>query len=262
MRVLRPWGRRTALALLAAPGLLRAAEPGPFRLDSAVPVHGHRPAGWRVGGPVVLVLHGAGRDADRYRDAWAPQAERHGILVACPEFSRADFPGEAGYNLNPAIHPMLDAVADAVQEGARADYGLYGHSAGAQVAHRCLLLTGAPRASRVVAANAGWYTFPDPATPFPHGLGDVASQLPAAFAKPTTILLGDADTDPRHPQLRRDAPTDRQGDNRLARGQAFFAACRAQAERAGLPFAWHLATVPGVGHSNAGMAPAAALHLT
>lgn len=247
--------RRIALLLLTAPALARAQAAGPFRLEAGVPVHGFRPAGWREGGPVALVLHGAGRDADRYRDAWAPQAEAHGLLVACPEFSRAAFPGEAGYNLNPAVFGHLDAVADAL--GAPR-FALYGHSAGAQVAHRLLLRTGAPRVTRLVAANAGWYSFPDPATPFPHGLGGVATELPAAWAKPATILLGEADTDPHHPALRRDAETDRQGVTRFERGQRFFAACQAAAGEA---LRWRLATVPGVGHSNAGMAPAAARFL-
>ena len=31
-----------------------------------------------------------------------------------------------------------------------------------------------------------------------------------------------------------------------------------EAARRNLPFAWRLQTVPGIGHSNAGMAPAAA----
>ena len=80
----------------------------------------------------------------------------------------------------------------------------------------------------------------------------------AALARPVTILLGEEDRDPHHPQLRRDAGSDAQGTNRFDRGRAFFAEAGAAARRLGLPFAWRLATVPGVAHSNAGMAVAAA----
>ena len=240
--------RRALLALtLAAPALAQAATP--------VPVHGHRPAGWQPGGRAWIVLHGAGRDADRYRDAWAPLAERDGALLLCPEFTRAAWPGEQGYNLNPAVFDAIEAVAEAA---GLATYALYGHSAGAQVAHRMLLRTGAPRAHHLVAANAGWYSFPDAGIPFPHGLGGVETALAAAWAKPVTILLGEADTDPHHPALRRDAQTDRQGITRFERGHRFFAACQAAA---GPAPNWRLATVPGVAHSNAGMAPAASAFL-
>lgn len=248
--------RRTVLGLLAAPAVARAAEPGEFTVQAGVPVLGYRPAAWRPGGPVLLVLHGAARDADRYRAAWAPLAERHGLLLGCPEFAPEAFPAERGYNLNPAVPALLDGAAEAL--GAR-EYLLYGHSAGAQVVHRALLLAGQPRATRIVAANAGWYTMPDEAVPFPHGLGGVGhADLRAVFARPVTVLLGEADTDPHHPQLRRDAATDRQGVTRWDRGLAFYAACRAAAAAHGAGFAWRLATVPGVGHSNAGMAPWAA----
>ncbi|MEI6160395.1 MAG: hypothetical protein WCP77_11205, partial [Roseococcus sp.] len=73
-----------------------------------------------------------------------------------------------------------------------------------------------------------------------------------------TILLGDQDNDPTHFQLRRDAVTDVQGLHRFERGQNFFAAARAAAEGYGIPCGWSLAVVPGVAHSNAGMARAAA----
>lgn len=73
-----------------------------------------------------------------------------------------------------------------------------------------------------------------------------------------TLLLGEQDTDPRHPSLRRDAGSDAQGTNRFDRGQAFFAAARAAAARLGVECRWRLETVPGVGHSDPGMAHAAA----
>jgi poly(3-hydroxybutyrate) depolymerase len=269
-------------AILAMPFLATAAraETGAFRITFEEPqgaqpgpmaVWGYRPAAWRTDGPVVAVLHGATRNADGYRDAWAPQAERHGFLLLCPEFTQAKFPREAGYNLaNTAAGRSRSewwwgAFDRAVEAGRaamgaeRRDYALYGHSAGSQFVHRLLFLTGAPRVTRFVCANAGWYTWPAAGIAFPHGLGGLdVPGWDAALARPVTILLGEADTDPNHFQLRRDATTDVQGLNRFDRGQAFFAAAREAARVRNIPFGWSLRTVPGVAHSNAGMAPAAA----
>lgn len=257
--------RRSLLALpvLAAPALPGAA-PVP-------PVHLHRPAGWQPGGRVVVVMHGVRRNAAEYRDAWAPHAEARGFLLLCPEFSQSQFPGARHFNLGNALAPReewsfgaletaVDAALAAAGDAPGRDFALYGHSAGAQFVHRHLLLTGAARARRVVIANAGWYSFPDTGTPFPHGLGGVPldpAALHAALGRDVSILLGEADTDPHHHNLRRDPVTDRQGLNRLERGRNFFAAAQALAAAQGVPFEWRLITVPGVGHSNAGMAAAA-----
>lgn len=257
--------RRRALLLGGAALLLSGAAPVP-------PVHLHRPAAWRPGGRVVVVVHGVGRNADGYRDAWAPHAEAHGFLLICPEFSQAQFPGARQFSQGNARAPReewrfgaLEAAVDAALaeqgDAPGRDFALYGHSAGAQFVHRHLLLTGAARARRVVIANAGWYSFPDAATPFPHGLGGVPldpAALRAALARDVILLLGEADTDPHHPSLRRDAMTDRQGVNRLERGRNFFTAAQALAAAEGVPFHWRLITVPGVGHVNARMAVAAA----
>lgn len=269
--------RRALLAgLVMAPPPAGAAPRLSFEEPSGIApgpmaAHWHRPAGWRPGGPVVAVMHGMGRNADAYRDAWIAAAEAHGFLVLCPEFSEAKFPGPRFYNFGNAEAPRaqwsffaLDRAVDAVlaAEGAAPQqFALYGHSAGAQFVHRYLLLTGAPRARRIVIANAGWYSWPSFERPFPHGLADCAATeegLRAALVRPVTILLGEADNDPAHPQLRRDAATDMQGVNRLERGRNFFAAAREAAARSGLAFGWDLVTVPGIAHSNAGMAGPAA----
>ena len=216
-------------------------------------------------------MHGMGRNADGYRDAWIAHAEAHDFLLICPEFSDAKFPGVRLYNYGNAQAPQaewtffaLDRAVDTVLAslGAPATgFALYGHSAGAQFVHRYLLLTGAPRARRIIIANAGWYSWPSFEIAFPHGLAHSAATdagLRSALARPVTILLGDQDHDPTHFQLRRDAATDLQGLHRFERGQNFFAAARSAAEAYGIPFGWSLGFVPGVGHSNAAMARAAA----
>jgi len=49
-------------------------------------------------------------------------------------------------------------------------FDLWGHSAGAQFAHRFALFRPAAPVRRIVAAGAGWYTTPDLELDFPYGL--------------------------------------------------------------------------------------------
>lgn len=226
---------------------------------------------------VVFIMHGVNRDADRYRDEWAAHARRLGFIVIAPQFVAADFPGALGYNTGyfteedgtarprsrwsfAAIEPLFDDVRQ--RFGTQVErYAIYGHSAGAQFVHRYVLFMPEARVERALAANAGWYTMPDPGTAFPYGLGATpigAEGLKAALSKPLTVLLGTVDTDRTDPDLRKTPEADAQGPHRYARGQAFFARGEAAAAAAGVPFGWRIERVPGIAHSTAGMAEAAA----
>lgn len=227
--------------------------------------------------PVVVVMHGVNRDADRYRDEWAALAQRHGMIVVVPEFSADAFPGARGYNTGflteadgtprppmlwsfAAIEPLFDAVR--ARFGTQvARYTLYGHSAGAQFVHRFVMFMPEARLAKAISANAGWYTMPDPAVAFPYGLASAPlppEALPRALGQPMVVMLGTADTDVNDPNLRTTPEANRQGPHRFARGQSFLAEGRAAAAGLGVPFGWTLEEVPGVGHSNGKMAEAAA----
>lgn len=227
--------------------------------------------------PIVIVMHGRGRDADRYRDEWKQLAASQGFILAVPEFDNRRFPGANSYNHGwfreadgtprpreqwsfAAIEPLFDELKR--RSGSQVDrYALYGHSAGAQFVHRFILFTPDARYRAAVTANAGSYAFPRLDIDYPFGLRGTPvdeAALKAVLAKPVIVLLGDADTDPRHSSLPRGANADRQGPHRLARGQAFHAAGRATAAEMGVPYGWVVREVPGVGHQNGRMAAAAA----
>ena len=261
--------------LPTGPGRLELAEPSGARPELPLPVWLYRATAWHPGGPVLAVMHGLGRNADHYRDDWAPLAEQHGLLLVVPEFSEAKYPGVAWYNYGGAVDAAgnhrprpdwsffaLDRAVAAVQRAAGAPEGpfaLFGHSAGSQFVHRYLLLTGAPKVGAIVIANAGSYTLPLTDRPFPEGLAgfpEAEASIRAAFARPVVVALGEADINPNHPSLPRQPWAQAQGPYRLARGQYFFALARQQAEARHTPFAWRLLTVPGVAHENAGMARA------
>jgi poly(3-hydroxybutyrate) depolymerase len=227
--------------------------------------------------PVVVVMHGVNRDADRYRDEWSALALRYGFIVVVPEFDAQRFPGSRGYNTGffteadgtprpreawsfAAIEPLFDDVRQ--RFGTRVPrYTIYGHSAGAQFVHRFVMFMPEARIEQAIAANAGWYTMPDLAQAFPYGLGNTPldeATLKAALGKPLLVLLGTADTDTQDPDLRTTPEANRQGPHRYARGQSFYAQGRDASAKLGAPFGWTLERVPGVGHKNGLMAQAAA----
>lgn len=140
-------------------------------------------------------------------------------------------------------------------------YSLFGHSAGSQFVHRMMLLAPSALVERTIAANAGYYTLPVTNAPYPYGLQgiDVPDAQIADFLRwPLVLLLGEADTNPAHPALRRNAEADQQGIHRYARGMHFLEVGKREAARRGITLGWRVATVPGAGHSNRLMAPSAA----
>lgn len=242
----------------------------------AFPVWTYRSPDTPADAPVLFVFHGVQRDADNYIAQWLDLARVHRIVLIVPEYSRAAFPGVRAYShgwftekdgtARPAdrwsfasVEPIFAAVKQ--REGLTADrYSVFGHSGGAQFAHRYVLAGGGPHLARVVSANAGSYAMTDPAVAWPFGVAGLPAGLwnPAkAFAVPMTVLLGTADTDPNHHSLPRQPEAMAQGPYRLARGEAFYTRARALAAADGAAFGWSCALVPGVGHDNAGMAPAA-----
>ncbi len=255
---------------------LRLALDGPHA-GRHLPVHAYRPGCGAAGRPVVMVMHGVTRFAKDYLDSWVGLAERFGFCLVVPEFSKADWPRSRTYNLGnlfaedgtrlppeassfAVVERVFDAAAP-VLGGSASSFSLYGHSAGAQFVHRYLFFVPQARVSRIVPANAGWYTLPDPARSYPYGLGGLGPDrdtLRAAFATEMTVLLGEADNDPDSPDLRHTPEAEAQGPHRLARGRHFIDAARARATELGLPCAWTSREVPMIGHSDRGMAPHAA----
>ena len=187
------------------------------------------PAQWTR---ILIVMHGQSRNAEGYRDSWTTAD----ALVLVPEFTDADYPAYPDAGMD-KIEPLFDHV-----RGSITSYSLYGFSAGAQFTHRFLLTT-PNRADQSVAASAGWWTVPE-AQPWPYGW--TGHEDPAWLNEPMTIMVGLLDNDPNDSDLRHTTGADRQGLNRLERARYMHA-------RTIFPYQ----EVPGVGHSNAAMFPAA-----
>lgn len=239
-----------------------------------------RPVGMKPDRPVIFVMHGTNRNADDFRDQWHGLALHYDFLLVVPEFGHSPFPGAEGYNLGnvydrngnkvsasgwafSAIEQIFDEIRHRFAVTTE-KYSLYGHSAAAQFVHRFVFHAPGARVSQIVAANAGWYMMPDFETAYPYGLENSAvsrEMLASALQLPVTILLGDSDIDPNHPNLRRTPEAMAQGDHRFERGQTFFDAARVVAARYEVPFNWRLEVVKGAGHDNRLMTPAAVPYL-
>ncbi len=255
---------------------------GSFVFDGAAAVAEHPVRTWFLApegdastARILVVIPGAQRNAEDYRDDWDDLVTGHDVIVLVPELLREDYTDEQ-YNLanlldrdgevtasDATTFAAVDALVARVAEDVGAHitrYDLFGHSAGAQFVHRMVEYDGG-RIDRAVAANAGWYTVPDPDLPFPYGLDGGPDDEVAngdAFARDLVVLLGADDIDPEDDYLRHDEGSDRQGNTRLERGLTFYREARLAAAALDADFAWRLDVVPGVAHNHTEMAAAAA----
>ena len=279
-------------------------EGGVRHPEKEIEVFFHRPESFSPDSPVLIVVPGAGRNGDEYRDAWVTAAEAFGVLVLSPTYAEVDYDFGA-YHLGGLLSDVnlaestgrgqssnevtldedrltfvvnrspdawifndfdrLFEVATAATGSIRERYDLFGHSAGGQILHRLVLFHPRSKADRILAANSGFYTLPDPATPFPFGLRDAPvadGTLEASFEQRLVVFLGEEDDENESGGTLLRSPTaDMQGIHRLARGRHFYETSQRIAEHLGAGFEWSLEVVPGVGHDFRAMSEAAADYL-
>jgi len=249
-------------------------------VDRPITVFTYRPSTWDTNGPVLIVMHGAGRSGKESMRVWEPYSERYSCLIVAPEFSEKYYPGDQWYiggnmfsstgKVNPKSNWTYTAIEHLFNDiknrtGARQEsYLLFGHSAGAQFVHRLVTFLPEARYSRAVAANAGFYVFPIYTIQAPTGLKLSplpASDLPKVFGRKLIIMSGEADTNPDDSSLARFPEAEAQGKNRFERALAYYNAAKSEASRLSVPLNWEYYTVPGVGHDEVGMAGPSAVRL-
>lgn len=239
------------------------------------------------------MLHGIKRNPDTYRDAWQSYANQKSLMVLVPSFTRETYPGSNGYNLGNMYHARTGAeltgkalpaqanpknlwsfsLPDAVfndfktrEETSEKGYTLFGHGAGAQFANRFAMFTSGTLACRVIAANPGWYTYPDKTVAWPYGIKDVRliddAQITRYLQAPLTLMLGEDDVKKTGGVMRNTGGAKAEGDNRNVRADRFVDNARQQAAARGVTLQWQFIHVPGAGHDDAQMAPAAIRQIT
>nr|WP_320160522.1 hypothetical protein [uncultured Methanoregula sp.] len=246
--------------------------------DQPITVSTYRPAAWNTSGPILIVMHGAGRGGAPTRDVWIPYSEQYSALIVAPEFSAQYYPGDFNYNGGnmfsgenqtprnkanwtfTAIEHVFDDVRS--RSGAKQEtYLLFGHSAGGQFVHRLATFLPEARFSRAIAANAGLYAMPAYTVRFPYGLyGSPLTQdeLKRVFSRKLIIMSGDRDINPNDGGLANFPEAEAQGSTRFARAKNYFETAKQESARLTVPLDWEYHIVPGIGHDEAGMARASA----
>jgi pimeloyl-ACP methyl ester carboxylesterase len=211
--------------------------------------------------PVLVAVHGVGRDAKAQAAAFAHRASAQGRMVVAPRFGEVSWPGyqrlgNRGRRADLALVNLLDLIAFRWQVNTRRLY-LFGYSGGAQFAHRFALLH-PHRVLRLNLCSSGWYTWPTDAA-FPMGLGDgdgsgaflgqvARSNFGRLLQMPMQVMVGSEDrhTDDR---TRSNAELDQlQGKHRLERAHRWVAALRQESLRRGLQPRAELTELTGAGH--------------
>lgn len=213
---------------------------------------------WRL----LVAVHGIGRNVGEQIDLWRPFADRHGFAVVAPHFDRERFGG----------YQRLEEKAGA--PGVSADQCLirlfgwlhrrwrplparrviFGHSGGAQFAHRFLMVH-PEMADAAVLSSAGWYTVPDATRRFPYGLrrsdraAGLEPRLEGFLQLPVLVTVGDADVE-RDARLRRDPWLDAvQGRTRVDRAERWVEAMAEEARSRGAIPRMVAERLPGAGHA-------------
>ena len=242
----------------------------------------YRPKHWQNEDKILFVMHGGGRNADDYLEAWKAIAESKNILILAPEFENKfakyttnDYQEGNLFTFFGTKNPKEEwayVVIENIFDKIKADnnlsnetYDIFGHSAGGQFVHRMIMLMPGARVETAIAANAGFYTFPDESLDFPYGLKNTGVKMRPgtgeAFKKSLTILLGELDNDPALGTFRTTDLAMKQGQHRLGRGTKFYTMCKNLASEHGFEFRWKIDTVMDVGHNYKKMSQNAASFL-
>jgi len=184
-------------------------EGGNGQADKNIKIYYHKPENYTKQSKILIVIPGAGRNGDSYRDAWIAASEQYGVLILSPMYSEEAYPFEAYHlggliqntNLRTTVEYVehtniakleeaaftfevntdksnwifkdFDRIFDLVTkevESTQTQYDLFGHSAGGQILHRLAIFQPSTKANRIIAANSGFYTLPNFEKELPFGL--------------------------------------------------------------------------------------------
>lgn len=246
-----------------------------------VQVYYYKPKAFDANTPVTMVMHGRKRNARSYRDSWEKLAEQYNIMILAPLISYFYYPNDNGldrgnvFNMNKEKNPIKkwsfsvpDRVFAAFQQRETTNqrgYTLYGHGGGAQFVTRFALMMPKSNACHVIAANSGYYTYPNRTIRWPYGIEGAKfvsdAQIDKFLRKPITLMLGDNDKK-RSGVIRVTKRAKVQCRNRRQRGESFFKDMQVLAKKHDVKSPWKLIHVPHAGHSDAEMCPSAARYIT
>lgn len=237
-------------------------------------LHLNRPADLKEDLPVVIVIPGARRNADEYSQYWLPSISHQPFITVTIECTLQQCPSEHHYNLggyqlqdgsSPATDQQFYSTPELAFELVKQKFQLktqgfylFGHSAGGTFTHLYTLVRPDAPVLGVIAANPAFFMLPDPNIAYPFGLknsGFTSSEITSWLARPTVVMLGDRDLNPRTKLLSNSPLAQQQGLAVFSRGLQFFARSTDWSLAAGQQSAWQLVVVAGVGHDARQMTP-------
>ena len=263
-----------ALALGGQPTWAQAAT-GPFPSGKSLveadingtvlQLYAYKPANY-AGEGFILLLHGASRAAEAYRDNAMGMADTYKRIVVVPLFDlkrfpewryqfggvfRADSsfatPAERTY----AFIPKLVSYIRGREASAALPYLLAGFSAGGQFVNRMAAFIDTD-AERIIAMASGSTMFPTRDMDFPLGFGKLPDELSnddrirRYLALPMTIYIGTGDRElAQLPQ----GEANKQGVHRYSRNIRWFNEAMDLAYQRKWEFNWRLVIADGPGHS-------------
>ena len=177
--------------------------------DKTIKVFYHKPKNFSTTSKVLIVVPGAGRNADSYRDAWVEESEKYGVLILSPMYSENEY-GFGDYHIGGLIKDVdlknsieyientniaklneekfhfkvntnsrewifndFDRIFDlSINElgSLQTTYDLFGHSAGGHILHRFALFHKKSKANNILSSNSSFYTLPNFDYQLPFGL--------------------------------------------------------------------------------------------
>lgn len=229
----------------------------------------YKPENWKNRDRILFIMHGGGRNADDYLDAWKEIAETNNVFVIAPEFENKfskyitnDYQEGNLFTFFGAKNPkeewayqVIENIFDQIKKTnsiTNDNYSIFGHSAGGQFVHRMIMLMPEARIENAIAANAGFYTLPIKDLEYPYGIKNTSitdSSVIESFKKRLIILLGENDNDPKLGTFRTTELAMQQGKHRLERGSNFFENASNLAQEKSWDFNWELDTIQNVGHN-------------
>ena len=217
---------------------------------------------------VLFIIHGGARDSEKYLDIWKKFTEHKNIILVAPEFKRADYEdyeylnisddyGVLNKNLNEHLHNSLSIFFSFFKSKYNLEidtYKLYGHSGGAQFAHRLLLFSDYDNVSSAVIASAGSYTFLNNEN-YPYGLKESNhlsdKKIKRYLSQRVTFLIGNQDIKKFESSKKNNTQGKAiQGNNRFEVGINYFNNLITVSERQKIPLRWKFQIAKGVAHDN------------
>ena len=222
---------------------------------------------------VLFIIHGGGRNVDKYLNLWRKPAIDKNVILVAPHFTRENYQFYATLGMAKSSGNIIDNKVNWLTNSIASfhtffkskfnlstdTYLMFGFSGGSQFTHRYLMYGQDKAVEKAAIGSAGWYTFINN-EPFPYGIKNMpleSGRIEWLMSTEVLFLLGDKDNDPNHSSLNSSKGARKQGNNRLSRGWNYFDNLIKIGNRFHIPFRWRYELIEGVDHDTKLMSRAA-----